>query len=54
MAAKSCLWVKNFIEITLSSTVFKIQAFFLFCIFYNKFKMAAIFANEIFVETWKG
>ena len=55
-SAAVTLWVKNFVEIALSSTVFKIQAF-VFCIFEKKFensKWPPILASEIFVETWKG
>ena len=32
------LWVKNFVEIALSSTVFEIYAFFVFCNFCEKFE----------------
>ena len=42
------LRVKNFVEIALFSTVFEIQAFLKKI---RKFKMAAIFASEMFIET---
>ena len=48
---------KNFVKITLSSTIFEIQAFLCFTFFEKKnrkFKMDAILVSEILVETWKG
>ena len=51
------LWVKYFIEIALSSTVFEIQALLCFAflkIFFENSKWLPFLASEIFVETWKG
>ena len=39
------LWVENFDEIALSRTVKEIEAKFVFCHFWQKFKMAAIFGE---------
>ena len=44
---------KIFIEITLSTTVFEIQAFLSFTFFKNS-KWPTFLPSEIFVETWKG
>ena len=45
--SRATLWVKNFVKITLSSTVFKIQAFLCFAFLKKiwKFKMATIFGK---------
>ena len=50
------LWVKNFVRIALSSTVFEIQGCLCFTFLKKipKFKMATILTSKIFVETWKG
>ena len=53
---RDSLWVKNFVEITLSSTVFEIQGFLCFAFFKKKIensKCPPFLASEIFVETWK-
>ena len=39
------LWVENFNEIALSCTVKEIESKFVFCHFWQKFKMAAIFGE---------
>ena len=56
-SAAVTLWIKNFVEIALSSTVFEIQAFLCFAFLKKKFensKWPTFLASEIFVETWKG
>ena len=52
---RSTLWVKNFVEIALSSTVFEIPGFLCFAFLkkIRKYKMTTIFGNEIFDETWE-
>ena len=55
MAASSCLWVKNFGEIALCRTVFKIHAYFVFCNFCKKFensKWPPFLTGKIFFENW--
>ena len=42
---REALWVKNFVEIALSCTVFKIQAFLCFTILGENLKIAAIFGE---------
>ena len=51
------LRLKNFVKITLSSTIFKIEAFLCFAFLKKKFenpKWSPFLESEIFVETWKG
>ena len=51
---RGILWIKNFIEIALSCTVFEIQAFLCFAFFEKNSKWLPFLVSEIFVETLKG
>ena len=46
------LWIKNFAEIALPSTVFEIKAFLKKKM--ENSKWLPLLESEIFVETWKG
>ena len=57
MLCRDTLKIKNFVEITLCSTVFKILAFLCFAIFAQKFensKWPPFLARQIFFENWHG
>ena len=50
LICRDTLWVKNFIEITLSSMFFEIQAFLCFAIFAENSKWPPFLVRQIFLK----
>ena len=48
------MWVKKFIEIALSSTVFEIEVFLCFAIFVKNSKWPPFLARQNFFKNWHG